>query len=269
MKKTPKKRVRRADGETTRARILATALDLFRRRGFDKTTMRDVARAAGVSLGAAYHYFRSKEELAIAFYRELQQHHAQDARKALLGARNLRERLDAVFCSALDVRGGDRPVFAALTRTVIDATSPASLFSDATFDVRERDVALMREVATCDEVGAELREPLAYALWALELGLLLRFVLDESPGQTVTRKLMAGALDLVPPIVTLLGMPMMQPMREQLLRVLADGGLTLPAAVGAGAATLASSPRETAPATSCEDFDGTPIVPKNSLVDEG
>jgi AcrR family transcriptional regulator len=228
-KKPPKKpatqRARRADGETTRARILTTALDLFRRRGFDETTMRDIATGAGVSLGAAYHYFRSKEEIAIAFYRELQQHHAEDARRALVGARSLRERLDAVFSSALDVRGGDRPVFAALTRTVIDATSPASLFAGATADVRDNNVALMREVATCDEVSEELREPLAYALWALELGLLLRFVHDDSPGQSVTRKLMAGALDLVPSIVMLLGMPMMQPMRAQLLRVLADGGL--------------------------------------------
>ncbi len=57
---------RRAGGEVTRARILATALDLFRRRGFDRTTMRDVASGAGVSLGAAYHYFRSKEELFLA-----------------------------------------------------------------------------------------------------------------------------------------------------------------------------------------------------------
>ena len=91
--------------------------------------------------------------------------------------------------------------------------------------MRDADLALLREVVSCPEVSPDLREPLALALWALELGLVLRFVLDESPGQAMTRKLMAGALDLVPPLVTLLGMPMMLPMREQLLRVLIDGGL--------------------------------------------
>ena len=219
------KRARRADGETTRARILATALDLFRRRGFERTTMREVASAAGVSLGAAYHYFGSKEEIALAFYREHQQRHSEVARKALATARTLRERLDAVFTSVLDVRGQDRPVLSALTRTALDKSSPVSIFSDELSDVRDADLALLREVVSCPEVSPDLREPLALALWALELGLVLRFVLDESPGQAMTRKLMAGALDLVPPLVTLLGMPMMLPMREQLLRVLIDGGL--------------------------------------------
>src|SRR3989442_1605138 len=54
--------------EETRERILDAALKLFRERGFDQTTMRDIAAAAGVATGAAYYYFRSKEELVMAFY---------------------------------------------------------------------------------------------------------------------------------------------------------------------------------------------------------
>ncbi|MBW2465654.1 MAG: helix-turn-helix transcriptional regulator, partial [Deltaproteobacteria bacterium] len=50
---------RRADGERKRALILETALSCFRDKGFDETTMRDIAREAGISLGAAYHYFPS------------------------------------------------------------------------------------------------------------------------------------------------------------------------------------------------------------------
>src|SRR5437588_9057514 len=57
-----------AKAEETRERILDAALSLFRQRGFDETTMRDVAAAAGVATGAAYYYFRSKEELVMAFY---------------------------------------------------------------------------------------------------------------------------------------------------------------------------------------------------------
>lgn len=37
------------------------AVAAFRRRGVDETTMREVAEAAGLSLGAAYHYFESKD----------------------------------------------------------------------------------------------------------------------------------------------------------------------------------------------------------------
>ena len=46
----------------TRERILEAALALFAERGYEATTMRDVAREAGASLGLAYRYFESKEE---------------------------------------------------------------------------------------------------------------------------------------------------------------------------------------------------------------
>ena len=54
--------------EATSARILDVALDLFRRGGFEQTTMRGIAAEAGVSLGSAYYYFESKEHLVMAFY---------------------------------------------------------------------------------------------------------------------------------------------------------------------------------------------------------
>ena len=67
----------------TRQRVLAAALKLFRRRGFDRTTMRDVAEEAGMSLGAAYYYFASKEAIVLAYYDEQQQGHARLARAKL------------------------------------------------------------------------------------------------------------------------------------------------------------------------------------------
>jgi AcrR family transcriptional regulator len=216
---------RRADGESTRARILAVALDLFRRKGFERATMREIAERAGLSLGAAYHYFGSKEEIALAFYREHLARHREVAETALASARDLRSRLEAVFASGLDVRGPDRPVLAALARTVLDVEHPLSLFADETRDVREGSIGLMREAVRCDEVPEDLREPLALALWALHLGLMLRLVLDDTPGQRATRSLMEGALDLVPPVVAILGSPLATPMREKLLAVMVEGGL--------------------------------------------
>ena len=57
-----------AKAEATQTRILDVALDLFRRHGFDQTTMREIAAQAEVSLGSAYYYFDSKEDLVMAFY---------------------------------------------------------------------------------------------------------------------------------------------------------------------------------------------------------
>jgi AcrR family transcriptional regulator len=48
---------------TARARIRDAALEHFTEYGFDRATIRDIARAAGVSPGLVRHHFGSKEEL--------------------------------------------------------------------------------------------------------------------------------------------------------------------------------------------------------------
>lgn len=48
---------------TARARIRNAALRYFTEYGFDRATIRDIARAAGVSPGMVRHYFGSKDEL--------------------------------------------------------------------------------------------------------------------------------------------------------------------------------------------------------------
>jgi len=51
---------------TARARIRDAALRLFGERGFERTTIREIAAAAGVSSGLARHHFGSKEALRAA-----------------------------------------------------------------------------------------------------------------------------------------------------------------------------------------------------------
>jgi len=43
--------------------ILRTAAQIFAEKGYDKASIRDIARATGVSLSGLYYYFNSKEEL--------------------------------------------------------------------------------------------------------------------------------------------------------------------------------------------------------------
>ncbi len=54
-----------------RQEILEAALRLFSAKGYFCTSMQDVRREAGVSIGAIYHYFRNKEEIATALYDSL------------------------------------------------------------------------------------------------------------------------------------------------------------------------------------------------------
>jgi AcrR family transcriptional regulator len=54
------------DGEATRSTILATARSQFGNHGFERTTIRSIASAAGVDPALVMHYFGSKAELFAA-----------------------------------------------------------------------------------------------------------------------------------------------------------------------------------------------------------
>jgi len=54
---------RRVQAQKTENIILQTALTLMRERGFDKVSIRDICRQAGITTGAFYHHFSSKEAL--------------------------------------------------------------------------------------------------------------------------------------------------------------------------------------------------------------
>ena len=58
---------------TRRTQILAAAAVVFARKGFDRATVTEIARAAGLAEGSIYNYFRSKEELLVHIPRQLAQ----------------------------------------------------------------------------------------------------------------------------------------------------------------------------------------------------
>ena len=61
------------EAEQTRARILASALDLFSTKGYSRTTLTDVAARLGMTKGAVYWHFASKEALLLALVDEMQE----------------------------------------------------------------------------------------------------------------------------------------------------------------------------------------------------
>lgn len=56
--------------ETKRMRLLRTAITVFAKNGFDKTTVDDIAEAAHIAKGTVYYHFKSKEEVFIAIVGE-------------------------------------------------------------------------------------------------------------------------------------------------------------------------------------------------------
>ena len=52
--------------EQTIEKILSTSLRLFSQKGYEKTTIQDIVNELGMSKGAIYHHFKSKEEILTA-----------------------------------------------------------------------------------------------------------------------------------------------------------------------------------------------------------
>lgn len=65
---------RKEQSRRTEQAILQAALELFRAKSFDKVSVRDICRQAGITTGAFYHHFRSKEELLSYGFAPLDRH---------------------------------------------------------------------------------------------------------------------------------------------------------------------------------------------------
>jgi AcrR family transcriptional regulator len=71
MPPSPTRPALRARYDRRREEIVSAAARILARRGYDQTSVPDLAEAIGVSTGSLYHYFASKEELLVAICDQL------------------------------------------------------------------------------------------------------------------------------------------------------------------------------------------------------
>jgi TetR/AcrR family transcriptional repressor of nem operon len=105
----PRKKSRQANPPLVRSRLLGAAHSLMRRRGYSATSVDDLCAAAGVTKGAFFHHFASKEALAVAAA-----HSWSDHADALFGAAPYHQLQDplARVLGYIDFRAGliDGPI---------------------------------------------------------------------------------------------------------------------------------------------------------------
>ncbi|BBC36065.1 hypothetical protein SGFS_073590 [Streptomyces graminofaciens] len=174
-----------AKSEQTRALILETALRLFQERGYDKTTMRAIAKEAGVSVGNAYYYFAGKEHLIQGFYDRIGAEHQAAIRPLLEREKDLEARIAGVLKLWLDVAEPYHEFAAQFFKNAADPDSPLSPFSPESEGPREESIAVHREVLAGSKakVPDELRDVLPELLWLSQMGLVLYWVFDRTEGR--------------------------------------------------------------------------------------
>ncbi len=85
----------------TRLRLAQTGLKLFLSKGYEETTLDEIAEAAGVSRRTIFHYFAQKEDILLAWKSGL----GEAMRVAILAQRPDRPPLDLVLAGLLELVG--------------------------------------------------------------------------------------------------------------------------------------------------------------------
>ena len=208
--------------EETHARILNAALTLFRERGFETTTMRDIADEAGVATGAAYYYFPSKDAIVLDFYRRFSAEMQPEIEAALENTKGLEKRCRELIRVKLAAFAPNRGVLRALLRNGADPKHPLSPFSVQTREIRDADIAWFRRILVdCGvRIPRDLEPHLPGVLWFLQMGVIFFWVIDESPEQARSQRLLELAAKCVTSLIRVSGLPLMRPVRKVALELI-------------------------------------------------
>jgi AcrR family transcriptional regulator len=201
----------------TRDAIVTAALELFRENGFERTTMRAVADRAGVSVGNAYYYFSSKDQLVQGFYDQLVAEHRALALPALSGRTDLADRLGRTLRAWITVAEPYRAFAGRFFAVAAQPDNPLSPFSPDSGDARDAGIDLYRQVldGVTDDVDPELARELPELLWLYHLGVVLFWVHDGSPGTARTHLLVDRTAPMVARLVRLSRLPVLRPLGRQ------------------------------------------------------
>ncbi|WP_245657933.1 TetR/AcrR family transcriptional regulator [Herbidospora mongoliensis] len=203
---------------------METALRLFRERGYDATTMRAIAAEAGVSVGSAYYYFASKEQLIQAYYDRAQSEHEAASREILARERAFAPRLHGVLCAWVRVSEPYHAFAVKFFKHAAEPDNPLSPFSTESAPARDSSVALYRDVVEgcADRMDSELRGELPELLWLLSMGVVLFWVHDTSPGCERTYRLIDRSVPLVDRLVALSYLPGLRGVTRDFIEVVRE-----------------------------------------------
>jgi AcrR family transcriptional regulator len=210
--------------EATRALIVDTALRLFTERGYDRTTMRAIAAEAGISVGNAYYYFSSKQELIQGFYHRIGELHAEASREVLATEQDFGPRLRGVLLRWLRVAQPYHEFGPQFFKNAADPASPLSPFSPQAEEPRRAAIGILADVVdgARTRIDRELRADLPELLWLYQMGIVLFWVHDRSPNCARTHRLVEHTVPLIERLVELSRLRALRPLTRDAVRVLRE-----------------------------------------------
>src|SRR5688572_27787845 len=176
------------------------------KRGFESTTLRDVAAEAGVSVGLLYKYFPNKRAVIIALYDQLSVDFVAEA--ANMPAGRWRDRFVFALKASLKALDPHRVALKGLIPVLV-GDPEEGVFSESTAFSRLRVQRVFEEavVGSSDAPGGALARAMGRLLYMVHLGVLLWWLLDKSAKQRATGVLVSLTQQVLPSAGVALRLP--------------------------------------------------------------
>ena len=195
-----------AQGAAARDRLYAIAIRRMAKQGYESTTLRDVAKEAGVSVGLLYRYFPSKRAVIVALYDELS---AEYARRALeLPRGRWRDRFIFALRTSLQVLEPHRIALRALIPVMV-GDPEEGVFAESAVPSRARVLRVFEEAVagSTDAPPETLAHAMGRLLYMVHLAVLLWWLLDKSTKQRATVALVSLFEQVLPSAGVMLRLP--------------------------------------------------------------
>ncbi|ABB31754.1 transcriptional regulator, TetR family [Geobacter metallireducens RCH3] len=174
--------------QENRGRILEKAAKLFCGKGFEATTTRDIALAAGLATGTMFNYFPSKETLAMTMVAEALSRGGDDYEQRRSGNEELAEELFLFIASGLRRLRPLRPFLGPVLERSLSPFPRKTVCPEGEAARQDHLAAVHRIIGRHGFTTAP--DYVAITIyWSLYLGVLAFWASDESPNQEASRAL--------------------------------------------------------------------------------
>lgn len=192
--------------QRTRQRIFDVAIDLFNEKGYEETTMIDIAKGADCSPGLAYRYFDGKDALIL----ELWQHLATDFVQRLEQVEDgpWVDRYHRAMQIKIEQLNPYRDVIQSTVGAAMNPSSSVAIISTQSTEYRDVTLAgLEALISNSKDAPKELRtKQLSILMYGIHLIFILVWIYDQTPRQRITQNAlsyMQDTLKLIRPILIL------------------------------------------------------------------
>ncbi|HBG05419.1 MAG: TetR family transcriptional regulator [Geobacteraceae bacterium GWC2_58_44] len=190
--------------QETRVRILEKAAELFIGKGFEDSTTRDIALAAGLAAGTMFNYFPSKETLAMNMVGDAFRQGREDFKRRRSGKEGLTEELYLFVASGLRRLRPLRPFLGPVLERSLSPFPRKNICP-------EGETARLEHLAAVQEIigrhgFAETPDYVAMTMyWSLYLGILACWSNDESPNQESSHALIDYSIRMFVQVISGVG----------------------------------------------------------------